>query len=138
MVLSSSTPLKLSFFFFFSPTSIVGVRHWICKDLRIGTVCISYKAGEDGTAHFLVRTVLVSRSPLHYLSLSLTTERLSFIINFLSLLEIRQHRPPRSRLFQRQLRPVPLVLRDIQKGRDDAHAPLCPAAVPRVDPGGRG
>ncbi|KAF9393501.1 hypothetical protein CPC16_001867 [Podila verticillata] len=35
-----------------------GVRHWICKDLRIGTVCISYKPGEDGTAHFLVRTVL--------------------------------------------------------------------------------
>ncbi|KAG0335231.1 hypothetical protein BG000_007681, partial [Podila horticola] len=35
-----------------------GVRHWICKDLRIGTVCISYKPGESGTAHFLVRTVL--------------------------------------------------------------------------------
>lgn len=49
-------------YFFSSPTSIVGVRHWICKDLRIGTVCISYKPGEDGTAHFLVRTVLVSLS----------------------------------------------------------------------------
>ncbi|KAF9326657.1 hypothetical protein BG006_009942 [Podila minutissima] len=35
-----------------------GVRHWICKDLRIGTVCISYKPGDGGTAHFLVRTVL--------------------------------------------------------------------------------
>ncbi|KAF9427939.1 hypothetical protein BGZ94_003799 [Podila epigama] len=35
-----------------------GVRHWICKDLRIGTVCISFKPGNNGTAHFLVRTVL--------------------------------------------------------------------------------
>lgn len=40
------------------------VLHFVGKDLRIGTVCVSARPGQ-GVTHVLVRTVLVSLSFLH-------------------------------------------------------------------------